>query len=322
MANTIEKIIELNQPNRISSDNALGIFTYCLTKTPVSFPSVLIGIDGVHEVYCIEQEGLFSVVSNIFLEEFNENTLDKKMTDVTWLAVMGKRFEDIIDFVMIHTPTSCNEIPPPLLILCQKNERNRVNNSGKKSFFFEEHYTPVVPLRFCTIYKNQEGLFNTIKPYKEKIMNFLDYAADKAEWSVKIFCDKFIFMDNNNKNKCQSAMPDQTSLLPGEAYLLTKKRQKIREETFKADIQTIVRDIYGLLSKYSKRSQVLRCTDKAIHGRSLDMVMNTTFLVEWQTFSMFRDLVNILSENHKDKGLTFDFSGPWPPYNFCPELNT
>ena len=181
-------------------------------------------------------------------------------------------------------------------------------------------HTPVVPLRFCTIYKSQESLFNAIIPHREKILNFLDYTVDKTEWSVKIFCDKTIFMNNCDKDKEQPTMDNQSSLLPGEAYLLAKKMRKVKEENFKQDLQMYLKDIDFTLSQFADSYRFLQCTDKSIHGRPLDMVMNTAFLVEQQAFNMFKDTLDMLAEKYRNEGLVFEISSPWPPYNFCPAL--
>ena len=319
--------------NTILSDTSPGIYTYCLTRTPVSFPHTIIGIDGVHEVYSVEQEGIFAVLSDVSLKEYSEAALDKNMTVVAWLVPRAKRHEDVIEFVMTHATLNQNVISnsplsPPLPISSSfsigskgEEERGRLEIHGlsKKDISTGQH-TPVVPLRFCTIYKNQEGLFKAIIPYKEKILNFLDYTADKTEWSVKVFCDKTIFVKYSDKNKEPSATTVQTSLLPGEAYLLAKKMRKIKEENFKQDVQMYLKDIDFTLSQFADSCRFLQCTDKSIHGRPLDMVMNTAFLVEQQTFNMFKDTLDMLAEKYRNEGLAFEFSGPWPPYNFCPAL--
>src|SRR3989304_7888508 len=163
----MSKIADTNQANTMLSDTSLGIYTYCLARTPVSFPHTITGIDGVHEVYSVEQEGIFAVLSHVSLKEYNEETLEKNMTDVALLIPRAKRHEEVIEFVMTHATLNQHVNPdsplsPPLPI---------------SSSFSTGQHTPVVPLRFCTIYKNQEGLFKTIMPHKEKILNFLDYTV-------------------------------------------------------------------------------------------------------------------------------------------------
>lgn len=303
-----------------------GIYAYCLTRTPVVFPHTMTGIDGLHKVYSVEQDGIFAVFSNVSLQEYNEETLDKNLTDVTWLAVRAKKHEEIIGFVMANTLSDQNETPPfscaPSLRISLSFAKGSIGEKarGRESEVTEKYYTPVVPLRFCTIYKNLEGLFKAVMPHKEKIISFMNYVSDKLEWSVKVFYDKTVVMNNYDRNKEQSPSAHQTSLLPGEAYLLAKKTRKIREERLRADLQTHLKDIGCTLSQYADRYRNLQCTGKNIHGRSLDMVMNTAFLVERQTLVLFQNTIDILTEKYKDEGLVFEVTGPWPPYNFCPAL--
>ena len=322
----MSKIVDTDQANTMLSDPSPGIYTYCLTRTPVAFPHTMMGVDGVHEVYSVQQDGIFAVLSNVSLQEYNEETLEKNMTAVTWLAARAKKHEEIIEFVMTNTPLHQKETspsplsPPHPTASFFTNERGGENEKRDEREVTVKYYTPVVPLRFCTIYNNPESLFMAVMPHKEKILSFLDYTADKVEWSVKVFCDKTVFMNNYDKNKEQSPSANQTSLLPGEAYLLAKKTRKIREERFRADLQTYLKDIDYTLSQYADCYRFLQCTDKSIHGRSLDMVMNTAFLVEQQTFAMFKNTLDMLAEKYKSEGGVFEMSGPWPPYNFCPEL--
>ncbi len=338
----MSKIADTNQANTILSDTSPGIYTYCLTRTRVSFPHTIMGIDGIHGVYHAEQDGIFAVISDVSLKEYSEAALDKNMTDMAWLVPRAKRHEEVIEFVMTHATLNQHAISnpplsPPLPIassfsIGSKGEVGWVKRSAPNknidgfaslnpSYMASTgQHTPVVPLRFCTIYKNQEGLFKTIMPHKEQIINFLDYTADKTEWSVKVFCDKEIFIKYSDKNNEPSATADQASLLPGEAYLLAKKMRKIKEENFKQDLQMYLKDIDFTLSQFADSYRFLQCTDKSIHGLPFDMVMNTAFLVEQQTFTMFKDTLDMLAEKYKDEGLVFEMSGPWPPYNFCPAL--
>ena len=270
-------------------DTSLGIYTYCLTGAPAPFPCAVMGIDGVHEAHFVEDNELFAVISTVSLRDFSEETLEKNMADVAWLAPLAKRHEEVIEFVMTHNPADCSSV------------------------------TPVVPLRFCTIYKNQEALFQAVAPHKEKILNFLEYTADKAEWAVKIFCDQNTFMDGQDK-KISGVTHDPVSLLPGENYLLAKKMRRLREETFTMDVQRILSDIHCAVTPHVDCHRFLRCTGKGIHDRPFDMVMNTAFLVEQQTLPGFQVVVDALAEKYKAHGFVFELTGPWPPYNFCPEL--
>lgn len=320
-----------SQTQRNILDIPLGIYTYCFTQTPVSFPHTIMGIDEEHEVYSLKQNDLFAIVSTVSLKEFSEGALDKKMTDMVWIASKAKKHEEVIEFVMTHTSKSYHGLPygfsqstftkgEPGGISEEEGEREESEDPQRTGILTGHYYTAVVPLRFCTIYKNQETLFQTILPHKEKIINFLNDTTDKAEWSVKIFCDKKVFMDRYDQRKGQSIKIDQAPLLPGEGYLLAKKKRKICEEALRGDIQRILQDIYSTLLPYADGCRFLRCFDKKIHGRSSDMVMNVAFLVKQQALILLKESMSIQGEKYKNEGLMLELAGPWPPYNFCPEL--
>ncbi len=302
-----------NQVNTASADDSCVIYTYCLAGMPVSFSPAMIGVDGAHNVCLAEQDGMYAVISAVSSPAYNEAALEKNMTDMAWLAPRVKRHEEVIEFVMTHAHTNQRSATtsPPLSFRTGED----LGESGEGDDP-DTSYTPVVPLRFCTIHKNPESLFRVVLPHRDKILNFLDYTADKAEWSLKVFCDKTIFMDTYDKDRTSA----QQAILPGEAYLLAKKMHREKEEKSRIDLRTYLTDSDYTLSSHADSYLHLRCADKAVHGRPLDMVMNTAFLIERQSFGMFKDALDMLAEKYKEVGLLFECSGPWPPYHFCPAL--
>ncbi len=47
------------------------------------------------------------------------------------------------------------------------------------------------------------------------------------------------------------------------------------------------------------------------------MILNSVFLIYKDKVSDFMDILNALKELFENKGIFFDCTGPWPPYNFC-----
>lgn len=64
----MSKIADRDQTNTMLPDTSPGIYAYCLTMTPVAFPHTMTGIDGMHKVYSVEQDGIFAVLSNVSLD--------------------------------------------------------------------------------------------------------------------------------------------------------------------------------------------------------------------------------------------------------------
>jgi hypothetical protein len=47
--------------------------------------------------------------------------------------------------------------------------------------------------------------------------------------------------------------------------------------------------------------------------------LNGAFLVDGKRIDEFRSAVGALVRDYQPRGLSFDFTGPWPPYNFVGE---
>jgi len=47
------------------------------------------------------------------------------------------------------------------------------------------------------------------------------------------------------------------------------------------------------------------------------MVLNAAFLLNKKRIKEFDSIVAYLKTKYAHKGLEFDWTGPWPPYNFC-----
>jgi hypothetical protein len=52
------------------------------------------------------------------------------------------------------------------------------------------------------------------------------------------------------------------------------------------------------------------------------MVLNWAFLVPQGAVADFQKQVEHVNARRTPSGLTFAVSGPWPPFSFCPTLET
>ena len=51
-----------------------------------------------------------------------------------------------------------------------------------------------------------------------------------------------------------------------------------------------------------------------------EMVLNWAFLVNNSAVADLRERINRANATHAQQGLSFELSGPWPPYSFSPSL--
>ena len=50
------------------------------------------------------------------------------------------------------------------------------------------------------------------------------------------------------------------------------------------------------------------------------MIFHSAFLLDRECVTDFRARVESMEADLRERGLTFEASGPWPPYNFCPSI--
>ena len=57
-------------------------------------------------------------------------------------------------------------------------------------------------------------------------------------------------------------------------------------------------------------------------GRTEEMVFNAAFLLPSSAQAGWLETVRNVDRDARSKGLVLEVSGPWPPYHFCPSLES
>lgn len=112
------------------------------------------------------------------------------------------------------------------------------------------------------------------------------------------------------------------SASPGQRYLLERKLAEEGKGAVKAASQRMAKDVFETLRSIARdavsRPLVPR-GDVGGVGRGAPeatLVLNGAFLVDHARAEEFRGAVGSLVRRYQPRGLAFDFTGPWPPYNF------
>jgi len=139
-----------------------GLYLYCIRKridTPSSFSAK--GIDEKHVVTTIAFQELEAVVSDVSLEEFASEEIQKKaQEDLKWIKEKAIAHEKVIEEVM------------------RRNDK----------------VLSLIPMRFGAIFKDLTSLEEALKKDYSKIKEVLERIQGRQEWSVKIYIkDKKIF---------------------------------------------------------------------------------------------------------------------------------
>jgi len=102
---------------------------------------------------------------------------------------------------------------------------------------------------------------------------------------------------------------------PGQRYLLERKLEDHMKLAVRTAAKRMAKQLFDDLAALS-RDAVARPLVGDPSTPDVTLVLNAAFLVDRTRLDAFRAAVGDRLRTLQPRGLTFDFTGPWPPYNF------
>ena len=271
------------------------IYVYCITNKE---PNLNGSKELVNGLYFISEQGLYAVISGEKEEEYDQENLEKNLSNLAWIKQKAALHERVIEQIM--------------------------ERAG------------VIPFKFGTLFNNEQNLKTMLIEHGEEFKSDLDRLADKEEWGIKVYCDKEklkqnlkvqnvpIYRDpattiiNNGSGKEIKKYDDEINASsPGKAFILKKKREELLNVVLSKTLNIYVQDSFNQLCQHCQEGRLNRLLPREATGRQEDMILNAAFLVAKDKIAQFNQEVDRLNTDGQEKGISFDLSGPWPPYNFC-----
>ena len=270
----------MESPTAVGSDT--GLYLYCLFAG-LSAVAPEQGIERTYRTCVLSYGEVCALVSRVPLQEYNEQTLHRRLEDLSWLAARVKRHEEIVRAVWgLH---------------------------------------PVIPVKFGTIYLSAARVLEALQRHYQEFYAFLTFIQDKEEWGVKVFASdgpENALPDASELTReldCKLA-----TATPGEAYLLRKKRTSLLRQHVLCHLDALSHEIYHqLLSRCVEGCRNTLLSQRAT-GKVGEMILNAACLLVQPEVESFKHEIDGLAARHAGSGLAFETSGPWPPYNFCPAV--
>lgn len=174
-------------------------------------------------------------------------------------------------------------------------EKVRVHEAVLQSFV---GVTPVVPLRFGAIYRDVDDVRRLLAERGERFEAVLERVTGRTEVGVKAWFDP--------------AHVTRPAAGSGREYL-----QRRRDELSSArDATGIVAAAHARLAGVADAAVANRPQPRELTGRDEQMLLNGAYLVR-DGDDRFAAEVQRLADEHGEAGITFELTGPWPPYNFA-----
>src|SRR3954471_23857325 len=211
----------------------------------------------------VTEGGLAAVVRDVPLAEYGEEALRANLDDIAWLEDAARRHEAVLDGLLADTT--------------------------------------VIPLRLCTIYRDEAAVRAMLLAEQGALTEALDRLEGHTEWGVKAFCDRAAV-------QASARPPGDAEQGEGEAYLARRRAEARARELVAATVDAA----HERLTAVARVALANPLQRRELTGRDDDMALNGVYLVPDDAAAAFGEAVAALEA----PGTIFELTGPWPPYNF------
>lgn len=239
------------------------------------------GLDGKNDVYPMTIKNMAALVCQLDENEYSEAAIKEKTNDMEWLRENAFHHHEM---------------------LIALNERYNV-----------------IPMKFCTIFANEENLRKTIEKNEENLKNSFAFIDGNEEWNLKIYCDdnelkKHVSSHNSN---IEAKKEEISQLSPGRQYFAKKKMGQMVDKELKKEKNTVCERVHDQLTGFSLQDTVKKNWNKDVTGRKDQMSWNSVYLVPNARVEGFLDKINQMKDESASHGWKFEATGPWPAYHFA-----
>jgi hypothetical protein len=168
----------------------------------------------------------------------------------------------------------------------------------------------VLPMSFGAIFRTADDVVEFMKDTADALLDVLAKMKDKIEFGLKVNWDpdtvlKQVEAENEDIRRLKEEILSnrQTS-----TYFARMQLGRLVERAMSDAADAYVREIYDHLRD---------CAVASRHNKPIGekMILNAAFLVERSRAEQFDAKVGEIAQKYEGR-LRFQYTGPWPPYNF------
>ena len=168
----------------------------------------------------------------------------------------------------------------------------------------------VIPMSFGTVFRTEDDVVEFLKDTADALHDVLNKLKDKIEFGLKVNWDpetvlKEIEQENEDIRRLKEEI---VSNRLASTYFARMQVGRLVEQALSEKSDAYVREIYDHLRESATASR----HNKPIGDK---MILNAAFLVDRAKATEFDQQVQEIAQRYEGK-LRFQYTGPWPPYNF------
>jgi Gas vesicle synthesis protein GvpL/GvpF len=165
---------------------------------------------------------------------------------------------------------------------------------------------PVVPFRFGTIYRSEHHV-RTMLAEHPTLSETLETVRGRVELGVKGYAATRMEAP---------AAGGGAGTSPGRRYLEQKQRVRRATEERDALLAAAGEESHARLAEVAEAARANPLQASEASGGEVAMFLNGAYLVRLEDEDAFRRVVASLGADLEESGISFEVTGPWPPYNF------
>lgn len=179
----------------------------------------------------------------------------------------------------------------------------------------------VLPLPMFSLWKSQDALSRSLAGQSAGMMKAFDRVAGADEFGVRVYRrrdeDMLKAVDEFDPEFAKQRRGGDAAS-PGQRYLIERKYAELTKNAVRDVSRTMAKDIFENLRDVARESIARPLVPAPEAGQAPDatLVLNGAFLVDRKRLDEFRGAVAAIVQRYQPLGLSVDFTGPWPPYNF------
>lgn len=266
------------------SEGATLFYLYGIVRAASApSPGAVAGLDG-GIVRVVPAAGLGALVSEVRASEYDEEALDGKLEDVSWVGERAVAHERVLSWY-----------------------------AGQG---------PVVPLSPFSFHRDEARVRARVEAMAPRLERLLDDLAGKHEWGVKVWReDAVLFERLEGLSSALEALAREIAAAgQGRRFLLEKKREALRVNEAARVSRQVASDVFSGLRELAERAVVLpipAAPPAADGGAAQRLVLHSSFLIAEAGFDLFHMRLNEVAGELGQSGFSFELAGPLPPYHFA-----
>ncbi|MEO6119234.1 MAG: GvpL/GvpF family gas vesicle protein [Terriglobales bacterium] len=168
----------------------------------------------------------------------------------------------------------------------------------------------IIPMSFGTVFRTDDDIKEVLKSIYPSLKDVLKQMAGKLEFGLKVTWDRERVIDELKRDheEIHRFHMELTRKHLQSTYFARMQLGRMIDKALAERAADYVREIYDAL-----RSICVASRDNKPIGDK--MIMNAAFLLQREREADFDAAVNKVAQKFSDR-LNFEYTGPWPPYNF------